>query len=221
MRSSDTVVKTDRLVLYDGDVPAARPPDPARRNEQARRAIHAAARDLVAELGLARVTVESIAARAGVGKQTIYRWWPDKSALVVDAYVDLVQASGDLDFPDTGDLAADLRTVLHTTIDDLADPGFERRYRALLTAIQDDAALAASLHERLLGPWLDATRRRLRAAPEARHAGDLDLEVAAEVLYGAVYYRWLLRTGPLSRAYADTVVNHTLRALPGRRRAAR
>jgi AcrR family transcriptional regulator len=199
-----TAVPTDR-----------NPPDPARRNPRAHRAILTATADLLGDVGYTRLAVEAVAARAGVGKQTIYRWWPDKAALVVDAYLDLVGGGDELDLPDTGDLAADLRAVLHTTVDELADPRFERRYRALLTAIQDDAALAASLHERLLGPWLDATRRRLRAAPEARHAGDLDVEVAAELLYGTVYYRWLLRTGPLSRAYADAVVAHAVRALGG------
>jgi AcrR family transcriptional regulator len=188
---------------------------PRRRSEKSRVAIVKATRELLFERGFDGLSIEAVAGRAGVGKQTIYRWWPDKAALVVDAYLDLVGAGDDLDLPDTGDLAADLRAVLHTTVDELADPRFERRYRALLTAIQDDAALAASLHERLLGPWLDATRRRLRVAPEARHAGDLDIEVAAELLYGTVYYRWLLRTGPLTRAYADTAVMHAMRALAG------
>jgi AcrR family transcriptional regulator len=197
-------------------VPADRnPPDPARRSARARQAILGATADLLADAGYNRLTVEAIAARAGVGKQTIYRWWADKAALVVDAYLELVQARGDLVLPDTGDLTADLGAVLLTTIDELSDPAFERRYRALLTAIQDDPGLAASLHERLLRPWLDATRRRLRSAPEGRRATDLDLEVAAEALYGAVYYRWLLRTGPLSRAYADAVVAHTVRGLAG------
>jgi AcrR family transcriptional regulator len=197
-------------------VPADRnPPDPARRSARARRAILTATADLLAELGYTRLSVEAVAARAGVGKQTIYRWWPDKAALVVDAYLDLVQASGDLVLPDTGDLAADLRAVLLTTIDELAEPAFERRYRALITAIQDDAALAGSLHDQLLRPWLDATRHRLRAAPEARRASELDLEVVTEQLYGAVYYRWLLRTGPLSSAYADVLVDHAVRSLTG------
>jgi Tetracyclin repressor-like, C-terminal domain len=91
-------------------------------------------------------------------------------------------------------------------VDSLADPVFERRYRALRTAIQDDPKLAAALLDRLLKPWLEATRQRLRAAQRAGQICDVDLDVAAEMLYGPVYYRWLLRTGPISREYVDAVV---------------
>jgi AcrR family transcriptional regulator len=190
-----------------------KPPDPTRRNERSRQAILTATADLLGEAGYTKLAVEAIAARAGVGKQTIYRWWPDKGAVVLDAYLALVGADADLAFPDTGDLEADLRLVLGSVVDSLADPVFERRYRALLTAIQDDAGLAQALLDRLLKPWLAATRQRLRAAQQAGQVRDLDLEVAAELLYGPVYYRWLLRTGPITRQYVDAVVATTLRAL--------
>jgi AcrR family transcriptional regulator len=190
-----------------------KPPDPTRRNERSRRAILTAAADLLGEVGYTKLTVEAIAARAGVGKQTIYRWWPDKGAVVLDAYLALVEADQELDFPDSGDLEADLRLVLGSLVDSLADPRFERRYRALLAAIQDEPELAAGLLDRLLEPWLEATRQRLRAAHRAGQIADVDLEVAAELLYGTVYYRWLLRTGPITREYVDAVVAITLRAL--------
>jgi AcrR family transcriptional regulator len=190
-----------------------KPPDPTRRNERSRQAILTATADLLGEAGYTKLAVEAIAARAGVGKQTIYRWWPDKGAVVLDAYLALVGADADLAFPDSGDLEADLRLVLGSMVDSLADPVFERRYRALLTAIQDDAGLAQALLDRLLKPWLAATRQRLRAAQQAGQIRDLDLEVVAELLYGPVYYRWLLRTGPITRQYVDAVVATTLRAL--------
>jgi AcrR family transcriptional regulator len=191
-----------------------KPPDPTRRNQRSRQAILAATADLVGEVGYSKLTVEAIAARAGVGKQTIYRWWPDKGAVLLDAYLALVGADQELTFPDSSDLKADLRLVLGSMVDSLADPVFERRYRALLTAIQDDPKLAAALLDRLLRPWLAATRQRLHAAQQAGQLRNgVDLEVAAELLYGPVYYRWLLRTGPLSTRYVDAVVAMTLRAL--------
>jgi AcrR family transcriptional regulator len=193
--------------------PDRKPPDPARRNERSRQAILTATADLLGEVGYTRLTVEAIAARAGVGKQTIYRWWPDKGAVVLDAYLALVGADQVLDVPDSGDLEADLRLVLGSMVDLLADPLFERRYRALLAAIQDDPELAVALRDRLVVPWLAATRKRLGAAQQAGQLTDVDLEVAAELLYGPVYYRWLLRTGPITRAYADAVAAMTLRAL--------
>jgi AcrR family transcriptional regulator len=190
-----------------------KPPNPARRNERSRQAILSTTADLLGRVGYTKLTVEAIAARAGVGKQTIYRWWPDKGALILEAYLALVGAEEDLTLPDSGDLEADLRLVLGSLVDSLADPVFERRYRALLTAIQDDPKLAAALLDRLLKPWLEATRQRLRAAQRAGQICDVDLEVAAEMLYGPVYYRWLLRTGPISREYVDAVVAMTLQAL--------
>jgi len=192
------------------------PPNRARRNEAARDAILTATSELLGEVGFAKLAIEAIASRAGVGKQTIYRWWPDKGAVVLDAYLALVHAEDELAFPQTDDLEADLRLVLRSTADSLADPGFEARYRALLTAIQDDPDLAQSLLDRLLTPWLEATKERLRVAQRAGQIDVVDLDVAAELLYGPIYYRWLLRTGPPSQQHADTVVTLALRALSWR-----
>ncbi len=119
-----------------------RTPDSTRRSERSRRAIYEAALSLVGEAGYARTTIEGIAARAGVGKQTIYRWWPSKAAVLLEAFIDLGEqaakaaGSGDgvYEFPDTGDLAADLRTVLRATVDELVDPRYEAPTRALTAA---------------------------------------------------------------------------------------
>jgi AcrR family transcriptional regulator len=193
---------------------AAETATPRRRSEKSRVAIIDATRRLLMERGFDKLTIEAVAARAGVGKQTIYRWWPDKGAVVLDAYLALVGAEQDLTVPDSGDLEADLRLVLGTTVNSLADPVFEQRYRALLTAIQDDPQLAAALLDRLLKPWLEATKQRLHAAQQAGQLrNDVDLDVAAELLYGPVYYRWLLRTGPISPEYVNALVAMTLRAL--------
>lgn len=73
---------------------APRAPDTSRRSERSRRAILDAALALVGEAGYARTTIEGIAARAGVGKQTIYRWWPSKAAVLLDAFLDLTGGTG-------------------------------------------------------------------------------------------------------------------------------
>src|SRR3954468_16171811 len=94
------------------------PPDSARRSQRSRRAIYDAALALVAEAGYQKTTIEGIAARAGVGKQTIYRWWPSRAAVLLEAFVDLneraAEAVGEIAaaIPDTGDLVADLKLVL-------------------------------------------------------------------------------------------------------------
>jgi len=125
-----------------------------------------------------------------------------------------VRADEGVTFPTSDDLQADLRVVLGAMVGSFAEPAFERRHRALLTAIQDDEEPAAALWDRLLHPWLEATKERLRAAQVAGQvAADVDLDVAAELLYGPLSYGWLLRTGPVLPEYADTVVTLALRAI--------
>ncbi|MFG3055553.1 TetR/AcrR family transcriptional regulator [Kitasatospora sp. NPDC048239] len=191
-------------------------PDPSRRSEQSRAAILTAAAELVAELGFAKLTIERIAARAGVGKQTIYRWWPSKGAVVFDAFLAANEkaSGGSLALPDTGDLAADLRAVLRPTVDELADPAFDRTGRGLTAEVLNDPALLREYRERLLDPLLEVTRDRLRSARAAGHLDeDADLDLAVELLYGPVYYRWLHGLGPLDHAYADRQVEAVLRTL--------
>ncbi|MGE7432494.1 TetR/AcrR family transcriptional regulator [Kitasatospora sp. NPDC001175] len=190
-------------------------PDPARRNERSRQAILTAAAELATELGYAKLTIEAIAARAGVGKQTIYRWWPSKGAVVFDAFLAANEnEAGSLDLPDTGDLAADLRALLRPAAEQLADPAFERVGRAISAEIQLDPTLLREYRARLLGPLLEVTRDRLRSAQRAGQlAEDLDLDLAVDLVYGPLHYRWLLGTGPIDQAYADAMVEALLRAL--------
>ncbi|MFJ9694706.1 TetR/AcrR family transcriptional regulator [Kitasatospora sp. NPDC101183] len=191
-----------------------RPPDPARRSERSRAAVLAAALELVTETGYAKLTVEAIAARAGVGKQTIYRWWPSKGAVVFDAFLATNERDGSLALPDTGDLAADLRAVLRPTADELTDPALDRTYRAVTTEILNDPALRAEYRTRLLDPLLEATRARLRSARTAGQLPpDTDLDLAVELLYGPLHYRWLHHLGPLTHAHTDRLVEAALKAL--------
>jgi AcrR family transcriptional regulator len=190
------------------------PPDPSRRSERSRRAILTAATDLVHEVGYRKLTIEAIATRAGVGKQTIYRWWPSKGAVVLDGILAAVNEDpDDLSLPDTGDVAADIRGVVRAIVAELADPTLSGTTRALMTEMQDDPEFADMVRERLLGPQLQAIADRLRTAQRAGQLrADLDLPVAVELLVGPLYHRWLLRTAPLTEAYADTVTELALRA---------
>ncbi|AEW92452.1 MULTISPECIES: TetR/AcrR family transcriptional regulator [Streptomycetaceae] len=195
-------------------------PDSRRRSETSRRAILTAAFDLVGEVGYAKLSIEGIAARAGVGKQTIYRWWPSKGALLFDAFLTLAEPpdGGPTALPDTGDLEADLKLVLRATVEELRDPRYDGPMRALHTEIVNDPALAAEYAERLGGPMRELKKERLRAA---RHAGqlaeDVDLDLAVDMIFGPVLDRWLHRTGPLTAAFADRVVETALRGLSPRR----
>ncbi|MFJ4341290.1 TetR/AcrR family transcriptional regulator [Streptomyces sp. NPDC088915] len=205
--------------------PASKPaPDASRRSERSRRAIFDAALALVAENGYAKTTVEGIAARAGVGKQTIYRWWPSRAAVLLDAFLDLqvraqeaTGADAGSEIPDTGDLAADLKQVLRATVDELNDPVFEAPTRALAAEGIVDPDLGARFTEALLEPQLQYYVRRIEAA---RDAGDVDPgtdpRLAVELLVGPLHHRWIHRTLPLTHAYADALVDHVLRGLAPR-----
>ncbi|MCY0954051.1 TetR/AcrR family transcriptional regulator [Streptomyces sp. H27-S2] len=190
-------------------------PDAARRSDRSRRAILDAALALVGEVGYNRLTIEAIAARAGVGKQTIYRWWPSKAAVLLDASLalagDAETEGGWTGFPDTGDLAADLKYVLRATVDEFGDARYEAPARALAAAGATDPGLGARFTEQLLEPQLALYEERLRTAREAgRIAPDTDLRLTVEMLLGPLTYRWLLRTGPLTHAYTDALVDRVL-----------
>ncbi|GIH45273.1 transcriptional regulator, TetR family [Microbispora rosea] len=190
-------------------------PGTKRRSETSRRAILTAAFELVGEVGYAKLSIEGIAARAGVGKQTIYRWWPSKGAVLFDAFLMLSEGEDEsAALPDTGDLEADLKAVLRATVAELNDPRYDEPMRALNTEILHDPALAAAYAERLDGPMKELKRQRLRSAQRAGQlSGDLDLDVAIEMLWGPLLNRWLQRSGPLTPEYADTVVETALHGL--------
>ena len=144
------------------------PPNAARRSRRAHRAILDAAYALTLERGAAKVTVEAIAAHAGVGKQTIYRWWPSKGALLLDVLVDAVGAVSEM--PDTGDLGADLKTQM-TAVVELFTSDFARFYTGLIAEAQGDDAVARGLAEQLLDRADGPRRARLAKA----HGGELSV----------------------------------------------
>ncbi|MFJ7767319.1 TetR/AcrR family transcriptional regulator [Streptomyces sp. NPDC097107] len=198
-------------------------PDATRRSQRSRQAIYDAALALVAEVGYPKTTIEGIAARAGVGKQTIYRWWTAKADVLLEAFLDLgeraVQAAGEEAYaiPDTGDLAADLKAVLRATVDELRDPKFEAPYRALAAEGVVNEQLGREFVTRLLEPSLQLHADRLRAAQGAGHVRpDIDPRIGLELFVSPLAQRWLQHTGPISHAYTDTLVDYALHGLAPR-----
>lgn len=187
-------------------------PRPARRNEASHRAILDAALTLCRERGYAKLTVEAIAARAGVGKQTIYRWWPSKGAVVVDAF--LREVGAEIAFPDTGDLAADMRAVLTGVARLSAHPDWGPHMAALICEAQHDPAVQHALLDGFITPRRVPIAERLRRAQQSGEL-PLTLDVAAvlDLLFGAIYHRLLLRNAPLDSTYAATVVDIVLAGL--------
>ncbi|ANP54689.1 AcrR family transcriptional regulator [Streptomyces griseochromogenes] len=198
-------------------------PDATRRSEKSRRAIYAAALALVGEVGYPKTTVEGIAARAGVGKQTIYRWWGSKADVLLEAFLDLgeqtAREAGQEPYaiPDTGDLAADLKAVLRATVDELLDPRFDVPARALTAEGVVNEQLGREFVAKLLEPQLQLYVDRLRSAQDSGAVRPgIDPRIALELFVSPLAQRWLQRTAPISHAYTDTLIDYALHGLAPR-----
>lgn len=190
---------------------AATPPDPARRSSRSRRAILDATAELIAERGYASVTIEAIAARAGVGKPTIYRWWPSKAMVTIDLLGEIAQQT--TGYPDTGDLAVDLRTQMLGLISALDPPQTSPLAGVIAEGLQNPD-VARQLRERLLEPQLDLFRNRLRRAQQQRQLlPDANLEVALYLLYGPLHYRLLYDLGMPDADELDVLIRRALNAV--------
>ena len=185
-------------------------PRKSRRRESSRLAILDAAIAVCREQGYARLSIEAIAARAGVGKHTIYRWWPSKGAVLMEA-LDREMTAGAAMFPDTGDLVADMRATVTEVARIQADPDFGPPLAALIAEAQLDQAGGPELLERLFKPRRAPIIQRLRRAQlRGELPESLDPEHILEVIFGALYHRLLLRSGPLDASYAAFVVEVVL-----------
>ncbi|MFI6921044.1 TetR/AcrR family transcriptional regulator [Nonomuraea spiralis] len=161
--------------------------------------------ELGEEIGYAKLSIEAVAARAGVGKHTIYRRWPSKGALFLDSLLSLNESQ--LDYPDTGDLLADLRRQIHAAVDLLDRPPVGPLYRALIGEALLNPQVAAALNDHFITPQAEKTVARLRAA---RDRGQLspgfDLDLAMAVLSGPLYFQALIVQAPLTHEYVDRVI---------------
>jgi AcrR family transcriptional regulator len=185
------------------------------RSEHARRSVLEAADDLLVERGFAALTVEGIAARAGVAKQTIYRWWPSKTAILLEAYGD--DAAEELTPPDTGDLAADLRAHLRALAVFLTRSDAGAVLRALVGQAQHDADLAAVLRREHLDRQRERDRLPLeRAVARGGIDPGVDLDDVVDRLVGPVHYRVLVTGAPVPGEFTDALVADVLAGLAAR-----
>ena len=198
--------------LPESDNGAKRPPGRPR-SEQARQAILRSTIRLLQHTGFAELSIEAIAAHAGVGKATVYRWWPDKGALVVDAFAS--SAEDQLHFPDSGSVYKDMSLQMNQFLAIL----HSRRGRivsAVIAGGQSDPGLIEAFRERFLRPRRQEAYQTLRRGIQRGELPrNLDLDLLLDVLYGAVYMRFLIRHDELSEQYiADVcrlVLNGTAR----------
>ncbi|MFJ2861931.1 TetR/AcrR family transcriptional regulator [Kitasatospora sp. NPDC087314] len=178
-----------------------RPHTGRRRNEAAHQAILDAALHLLAESDGTPVTIDAIARTAGVGKQTVYRWWPSKGAVLLDALTD--RADQDVPGPDTGTLRTDLRAFISTTFDSAQRGTTAPALRTLVREAARDPHLA-DLMQTFTAARRTALRDLLtRGRDRGELAEDTDLDLIVDQIYGVFWYRFLLGHAPLDATAAD------------------
>ncbi|WP_344441613.1 TetR/AcrR family transcriptional regulator [Kitasatospora nipponensis] len=184
------------------------------RSEDARSAVLAAAIELIEDLGYQGVTVERVAARSGVAKSTIYRWWRSKAPLVMDAYRSAVAQR--MPEPDTGSVADDLTVFATAMYRVTAHPTRVRTLRGLMAEAQLDPEFAEQFRA-----WVQSRRTVVltalaRGVQRGELAPAIDLEAATDQFFGLFWYRLLVEHQPLEPAAAPAHVRQLLNGLRAR-----
>ena len=192
------------------------PPSTTSRSHQA---ILAATRELLAEGGVQRLTVEGVAARAGVAKTTIYRRWRSKDELALAVLIDMVEQVASV--PDLGDTRAELVAFVDGAVKILGSTLMGRVMQGLVSDLAADPALAQAFRERVVARRLAEVRRLVERGIERGHLrSDSDPELVNELLFGPVYYRLLLSGAPLEAGLAERIVEAVLPAFSATGKAA-
>ncbi|MFE3060249.1 TetR/AcrR family transcriptional regulator [Nocardia sp. NPDC059239] len=164
------------------------------RSARAHQAVMEATRDLLASVGYEQMSIEAIAAQAGVGKPTVYRWWRSKAAVVAEAALSGYLTGSAAPPPDTGDFEADLRQWVTALTQRLDNPADAALFRGWAAAAADSDTDTRRLYDQLSGPNRQQLIHRLEAAVAAGQLrADADLEAAADVLIGTMLYQVLAR----------------------------
>jgi len=180
----------------NGKRPPGRP-----RSEQARLAILRSTLKILGDKGFSGFAIEDVADHAGVGKATVYRWWPNKGALIADAFAS--DTTRKLHFPDTGCIDTDMSRQMRRLIKIFRSPR-GRIVSAILAAGQSDKDLMASFRERFLWPRRrEAYDTLRRAVQRGELRKDIDLDLLLDSLYGPLYMRFLIQHDRLTPEFVD------------------
>ena len=184
------------------------------RSVEAHDAVMKAAVELLEEAGYPGVTIEGVAERAQVAKSTIYRWWPSKGALVMDAYSQVV--TDRMPRPDSGAIAEDLTRFVTELYRVTSHPGRAQALRTMMVEAQRDRDFAIEFR-RWVGTRRDVLAGMLVRAVDRRElASGLDIDYAVDQVFGPFWYRLMVGHGPLRAKDAET---HVAQLIAGWRRA--
>jgi AcrR family transcriptional regulator len=209
---STLTAQRDRMIARTEPEAEARPRGRPR-SEKARASILASAAELLLARGLADVTMDAVAERAGVSKATIYRWWPTKETLALEAlYHEWAEARP---LPrQTGSLRGDLLSLMRPWARLVAKRPYGRVIAALVTEARTDPAFAELYRDRFVEPRRAGARAVLRRAVERGElAADTDFEVAIDFLYGPLYHRLLHGHAPIDDGFVRDIVDAALHGL--------
>ncbi|WP_406278330.1 TetR/AcrR family transcriptional regulator [Embleya sp. NBC_00896] len=186
-----------------------RPHSGSRRDEEARLAVLHAADDLLVEHGFGALTVEAIARRAGVAKQTIYRWWPSKVEILLDTLIE--DSDKRLPIPTEQPTAESIRGYLRGFARFLTHDPAGKVLLALIAEAQHNPNTATSFHKRYLGPRRDQERDMLTRAIDAGEVSpELGPDATMDALVGPIVY-CALTGSSIPRGLVDTLVEDLLR----------
>lgn len=178
------------------------------RSESARRAVLKATQSLVREGGYSAATIESIAARSGVAKTTIYRWWPNRPTLVVDVLMQV--AAAEVPLPVGRDPLRALRRELRQ-VGKSGDSMIGKLLTSLLGEAQRDPAVRTALVQGLFHPRTGASAGAIRQAQAAGALRkDVSPELAVDLLFGPIFYRMFVGHEPLTPEFVEQVFHHVL-----------
>lgn len=182
-----------------------------KRSEASRRAILEAAFSLLEDVGFENLSIEGVAARAGVGKTTIYRWWSSKGVLAVEAFLDGVTPT--ITFAETGSASADLMAQMQA-LAELYRGRTGRFVREMIGSSQSDPAMRQAFLDGFLMPRREAARRVFgRGVAAGEFRSDIAPDVAIDALYGPIYYRLLTSTGALDEAFVRQLATSVMRGI--------
>ena len=191
------------------DRPRTRPGRP--RSQQSRAAVLRATSELMREVGLRAMTTDDIAARSGASKATIYKWWPNKYAVAVEAFLsEMAVESAD---PDTGSAREDFRRALRGMVHFYTGEN-GRAYAQLVGEAQFDPKIGAELRDHLVGSRRELVRAIWdRGVARGELRADVDPEVAIDLIFGPAMYRLVAGHAPLDDTAAEAVVDAAIRGL--------
>ncbi|HWQ08479.1 MAG TPA: TetR/AcrR family transcriptional regulator [Holophaga sp.] len=173
------------------------------RDERARRCVLDAVRRHLREGGLCGLTMEGIAREAGVGKQTLYRWWPGLADVALEALME--EAGAACPIPDSGDLAQDLRAFLQSTFRTI-----RQHTGPLLRCLIVEAQKNAAFREKFLSLFIRSRQEALGCLLARHGAGRADPALLVDMVYGVLWYRLLVRHAELDDTLADQLAQAIL-----------